>query len=218
MMTTIKQLEAVTGTLSNPGKMPCFAYSTPATACKTGQKMRKVKGSICSACYALKGNYMFPAVQEALNKRLNALVNPLWIDTIVELIYKKEKGGFFRWHDSGDIQSVEHLLNIMTVADRLPGIKFWLPTREYYMVQKAMKIRAIPDNLTIRLSALMFDQTVPPEVVQRLRLPTSGAVSKQKRKDDERHATCPAYQQDGKCGDCRACWDKTIDHITYPQH
>ena len=161
---------------------------------------------------------MFPAVQEALNKRLNSLVNPLWIDTIVLLISRKEKSGFFRWHDSGDIKSVEHLLNIMTVADRLPNIKFWLPTREYYMVQQAMKIRDIPDNLTIRLSALMFDQSVPSEIVQRLNLPTSGAVSKQKSEDDETHATCVAYQQEGKCGECRACWDKKIDHVTYPQH
>lgn len=217
-MTTLTQLEAITGTLSNPGKMPCFAYSTPATACKTGQRLRKVKGSICSACYALKGNYMFPAVQEALNKRLNSLVNPLWINTIVELISRKEKSGYFRWHDSGDIQSVEHLLNIMTVADRLPGIQFWLPTREYYMVTQAMKIREIPDNLTIRLSAFYKDQTVFPAVVQRSNLPTSGVVSRKKRKDDATHVTCVAYQQEGKCGDCRACWDKTIAHVTYPEH
>jgi hypothetical protein len=217
-MTTIKELESITGTLSHPGKMPCFAYSTPATACKTGQRLRKVKGSICSACYALKGNYMFPAVQEALNKRLNSLVNPLWVNTIVELISRKETSGYFRWHDSGDIQSVEHLLNIFEVADRLPNIKFWLPTREYYMVQQAMKIRSIPVNLTIRLSALFKDQTVPPAVVQRLQLPTSGVISRKKRKDDATHVTCVAYQQEGKCGDCRACWDKTIDHVTYPEH
>jgi hypothetical protein len=217
-MATLKELENITGTLSNPGKMPCYAYSTPAFACKTGAKLAKIKGSICSSCYALKGNYAWPAVQTALNKRLDSLVNPLWIDTIVELISRKEKSGYFRWHDSGDVQSVEHLLNIMTVADRLPNIKFWLPTREYYMVQQAMKIRAIPDNLTIRLSALFKDQQVPPAVVQRLQLPTSGVISRKKRKDDATHVTCVAYQQAGKCGDCRACWDKTVQHVTYPEH
>ena len=217
-MTTIKELEAITGTLSSPGKMPCFAYSTPAFACKTGKRLAKIKGSICSSCYALKGNYMFPAVQAALNKRLDSLVNPIWIDYIVELIARKEKSGYFRWHDSGDLQSVEHLLNIMTVADRLPNIKFWLPTREYYMVQLAMKQRDIPDNLTIRLSALFKDQTVPPAVVQRLNLPTSGVISRKKRKDDASHVTCVAYQQEGKCGDCRACWDKTIANVNYPEH
>ena len=35
------------------------------------------------------------------------------------------------------------------------------------------------------------------------------------------HATatvCKAYSRDGKCGDCRACWDKSIQTIAYPQH
>ena len=32
----IKEAEAITHTLSKPGKMPGFAYSTPAHECKTG--------------------------------------------------------------------------------------------------------------------------------------------------------------------------------------
>ena len=36
----IKEAEAITHTLSKPGKMPGFAYSTPAHECKTGTKLR----------------------------------------------------------------------------------------------------------------------------------------------------------------------------------
>jgi hypothetical protein len=36
----IKEAQAITHTLSKPGKMPGFAYSTPAHECKTGTKLR----------------------------------------------------------------------------------------------------------------------------------------------------------------------------------
>ena len=50
----IKEAEAITHTLSKPGKMPGFAYSTPAHECKTGTKLRAVAGSVCANCYALQ--------------------------------------------------------------------------------------------------------------------------------------------------------------------
>ena len=41
----IKEAEAITHTLSKPGKMPGFAYSTPAHESKTGTKLRAVAGA-----------------------------------------------------------------------------------------------------------------------------------------------------------------------------
>ena len=29
---------------------------------------------------------------------------------------------------------------------------------------------------------------------------------------------CEAYQREGKCGPCRACWDKDVAVIAYPAH
>jgi hypothetical protein len=29
---------------------------------------------------------------------------------------------------------------------------------------------------------------------------------------------CDAYERDGKCGDCRACWNKETPIIAYPAH
>ena len=40
----IKEAEAITHTLSKPGKMPGFAYSTPAHECKTGTKITSCEG------------------------------------------------------------------------------------------------------------------------------------------------------------------------------
>src|SRR5690242_14227789 len=102
-------LEAYVGGLSNPSKMPGYGYSIPAKDCITGSKLRKVDGSTCSACYALKGRYVFPNVLAAMERRLASLDKPDWAYVMGELINRKSKQPFFRWHDSGDLQSVKHL-------------------------------------------------------------------------------------------------------------
>ena len=55
----IKQLEKEIGTLSNPSKMPAYAWGISAKQCKVGSKLAKIKGTICNKCYALKGHYTF---------------------------------------------------------------------------------------------------------------------------------------------------------------
>ncbi len=63
--------------------------------------------------------------------------------------------GFHRWHDSGDLQSVEHLEKIIEVCRRTPQIQHWLPTRELAILRACRE--RIPANLTIRVSATMID-------------------------------------------------------------
>ena len=53
----VKEAKAITGGLTYTTKMPGPSYNTPASRCITGAKLRKVPGSVCSSCYALKGNY-----------------------------------------------------------------------------------------------------------------------------------------------------------------
>ena len=72
----VTELDNITGTLSKPSKMPGFAYGIPAKECQTGAKLREVKGSTCFNCYALKGCYVFPNVQAAQYKRLEATRKP----------------------------------------------------------------------------------------------------------------------------------------------
>jgi hypothetical protein len=211
MFDTIKQAEAIVGSLSTPSKMPCYSYSIPAQKCITGAKLRTVENSVCSKCYALKGNYGFPVVKAALFKRFESLKNSLWVEAMVFMIAAKEKSGFFRWLDSGDLQGDWHLSKMVEVAKRLPAIKFWLPTREYKIVADWLKVHgAFPDNLTVRLSAYMLDGEPPIALALRLGCQTSG-VSKGAY-------TCPASKQDNQCGDCRSCWDKSVSNISYKQH
>ena len=206
-----KQAEEIVGTLSKPSKMPGYAYSTPAKRCLIGQKMRNVVGSMCAFCYALKGRYVFPNVQKAMEKRFASLTNDLWVDAMTYLI-GKVKNPYFRWHDSGDLQGVWHIEKIVKIAKNLPNISFWLPTREYAFVSTYIeKGGEVPSNLTIRLSALMMDGPAPVGIAQRLGLCVSGASKLG-------NFNCPSSKQGNKCGDCRKCWDKNEFAINYKKH
>ena len=211
-LTRTKDLENEIGTLSAPSKMPGFGWSTPADDCITGSKLAKVANSICSICYARKGRYVFPNVQKALRKRLKAWRTVKnWVYKIAELIHRKQKSGNFRWDDSGDIQSVKHLRDIVAVANILPEIDFWLPTREYHFVgQYIKKFGAFPKNLCVRLSAFMINGKPPVAVAKRLGLTTSGVM--------ESGFNCPASKQENQCKDCRACWDNKVENINYKKH
>ena len=110
-MKTSEALKIVGG-LSKPSKMPGPAYNLPAYKCITGQKLAKVPGSVCFGCYALKGRYRFNNVKSAMERRLEALQHPGWVGAMIQLIKPHKE---FRWHDSGDIQSLEHLQNIFRI-------------------------------------------------------------------------------------------------------
>ena len=204
-MSRLTDARDAVGGLANPSKVPCRSTSTPAENCHTGSKLMKVKGSVCEDCYACKGNYVFPNVKKALKRRLDALSHPDWVENMAIAI---NKAPYFRWHDSGDIQGVWHLSNIVEVAKRTPETKHWLPTREAKYVSQYSG--DIPDNLIVRVSAAMVDGSPPKRfhltsTVHRNRIPTDSFV-------------CPAPKQDNKCGECRACWDKAVPNVSYTHH
>ena len=129
-----KEAIAICGSLSEPSKMPGHAYSLPAKYCRIGSLLQQVSKAVCSRCYALRGRYLFPVVRKAMEQRLASLSHPRWVEAITTLI-RRSGDAYFHWHDSGDIQSLEHLQNIIAVARNLPKVKFWLPTREYQTVE-----------------------------------------------------------------------------------
>jgi hypothetical protein len=103
------------------------------------------------------------------------------------------------------------------IADRLPQVRFWLPTRElgivklYLALLKAgdCKVVAIPPNLTIRISATMVDGPATSQ------WPTTSTVHKAIKPEGR---ICPAPTQGGKCGDCRACWSRDVANVSYHKH
>lgn len=207
---TKSDLARYVGGLSNPSKMPGFGYSLPARECITGGKLQKIEGTVCHDCYALKNRYLFPKVQSALYRRLEAIGKPLWARAMAELI-KRTKNDYFRWHDSGDLQSVEHLEQIIEVCRLTPAVRHWLPTREMEIIQ-SIDLSKVPANLNIRVSAHLVGGKAP--VISGV---TGSTVSTQPAIAGSAHV-CPAPTQGNNCGECRACWDRGVPVVDYKFH
>jgi len=223
----MKLIEAkdISHTLSNTSKMPGKSYSISATRCKVGGKLRQVKGSVCEGCYAMKGAYVWRPTVNAMELRLKSLDNPLWVDAMVAQIKRQT---FFRWHDSGDLQSIDHLAKICAVAEKTPATNHWLPTREKGVL-KAYK-GVIPSNLVVRLSAPMIDGKPPKTSFNTSTVHTSepiGHVCLAERTLKGGKMLSKAQYKTlkrghgldlGHCGDCRACWNTQVANVSYHKH
>ena len=201
----VKEAKKITGSMTRTKKMPGLSYSLPAWECITGKKLRKIKNSVCAGCYALKGNYTrYPAIKAAQYYRLATLMEPNWVPAMVTQVKRQS---WFRWHDAGDLQSVEHLKNITKVCRRTPKTSHWLPTRETRILVEYKKRKyRIPKNLLIRVSGTKVNGAAPSF------WPWTSQVT------DGKGKTCPAPEQGGKCQSCRQCWDRSIPNIVYGKH
>jgi len=196
-----KEAWTLVGGLSKPSKMPGWSIGIPAKECKTGKKLRQIKNSVCEGCYALKGCYVFKVVQEAQYKRLEAIQHPDWVLAMATLINSK-KPDVFRWHDSGDVQDVQHLEKIFEVCRLTPDKRHWMPTREAWIKDH---MHLAPANLVVRFSSPMVDQGPVKSWAN------TSTVSTKSR-------TCPAPDNNNECGSCRACWDPLVKNIEYGKH
>ena len=196
-----KEAWQLVGGLSKPSKMPGWSIGIPAKECKTGSKLRLIPNSVCSECYALKNCYMFKVVQAAQYKRLEAINHPDWVQAMATLINSK-KPDVFRWHDSRDVQDLQHLEKIFEVCKLTPAKRHWMPTREAWIKDH---MKDAPANLVVRFSSPMVDQGPVKSWAN------TSTVSTKSR-------TCPAPDNNNECGSCRACWDPLVKNIEYGKH
>ena len=208
-----KDASALTGGLTQTSKMPCKSYSLPTEACDTGFKMSKIEGSVCFFCYANNGFYKLyeKTIKPAQFARLDSLTSPYWVDAMVALI---GSDAYFRWHDAGDLQGLEHFKKIVEVCERTPKTKHWLPTREYAIIKAFISAGGvIPKNLIVRLSGMYPDKAViVPKSLKNVRGVTTSNVHTVKPLG----RACKAPEQNGECGDCRDCWESKV--ISYALH
>jgi len=219
---SLKAATAVTGSLGFPSKMPGTAYGISATLCHVGSKLRQIPGTTCSDCYAMKGRYPMGSIRKAHETRLAGLSHPQWCEAMAYALNhahgvidgkvhpKIKQPGYHRWHDAGDLQSLQHLIRIVVVCQMTPAIEHWLPTREAALVAQFIKGGGVfPPNLTVRISATMIDG--PPSKA----FPQTSTVHHDK---PPQGTPCEAYTRGGVCGPCRACWSRDVANVSYPQH
>jgi hypothetical protein len=128
-------------------------------------------------------------------------------------------GRFFRWHDSGDLQSIDHLELIASIARAVPEVRFWLPTREVGIVKGWQALFGdLPSNLVVRLSIARVDDIGAPSLWSLLERPGIALSGVHTNAPGEAFEGCGAYAREGACGDCRACWVEELTAISYPLH
>lgn len=211
--------------LSEPSKMNCLAWSIPAKYCKTGMELREDPNSSCSKCYAHQGHYLIGrTTKSALEERYDAWrMQEHWTEAMVYLI-RALSNSKFRWFDSGDIQDLHMLAQIMEIANRTPKTLHWLPTQEYEMVDAFVRAGYhIPKNVTIRFSARNIDGEPPSQLALDLMkyrnvegyIGTSRVVTNEEWLKSPN--ACPSYLQGNNCGTCINCWSH-IPNIDYKRH
>jgi len=215
--------------LSDPSKMPGKAWGmTARKACF------RLNGDICGGCYADKAAYVWSNVRAAYDARfhwaMECMRSPEGRDEFVAVMTRaigRTKEDYFRVHDSGDFLSAAYAECWFRIALALPNKRFWFPTRVWQrpaaksaespfvvvgqadpLMTAVRKLASLP-NVTVRPSALNVGDDAP--VVDGLHAGSSVDYSGAAHK-------CIAPQQQGKCGDCRHCWDNKFVPVDYAKH
>jgi hypothetical protein len=166
----------------------------------------------CKGCYATTGNYNYPNVKAPREFNRTDWERLDWVDDMVAAL---ENDRYFRWFDSGDVYSLALAEKILEVMIRTPWCKHWLPTRmhkfpKFRMVFDSMKSL---DNVSVRFSSDSITGEYIPGLHGSVIGPDAATYV-----DFEGSSLCRAYEHEGKCSGCRACWDKSVDLICYPAH
>lgn len=169
----------------------------------------------CKGCYARFGMANMPAPKKARIHNKSDWKNEYWVEKMVDIISKQRKG-YFRWFDSGDVYSPGLAKKIFEVMEKTPNIKHWLPTRSH----KNDKIKSILEdmknlrNVVVRYSADSIDGTYTAGVHG------STIIDMNAENINPNITICHASMPDTdtKCNGCRKCWDKEVDVIGYVGH
>lgn len=162
----------------------------------------------CQGCYATTGNYRFPNVKAPREFNREDWKRDTWVDDMVQAL---DSSRYFRWFDSGDMYDLKLARKIYYVMVATPWVKHWLPTRmhKFDKFKPVLEAMQLLPNVSVRFSSdsvtgglidglntsTIFSDTLP-----------EGAIE------------CKAYQHEGKCNGCRACYDKTVSVIAYKAH
>jgi hypothetical protein len=197
--------------LSQPSKMPCLSWSLQALLTCAGSRMDNGElVDACKGCYATDGNYRFKNV---IAPRLHNQEDWKREDWTADMIKALDNSRYFRWFDSGDVYHINLAKKILEVMKATPWCKHWMPTRMHKFSKFLPVLESMQalDNVTVRYSS----DSINGGTVQGK---TTSTIIAYAEHATETMVVCRAYDRDGKCGDCRACWSKTVNVIAYVAH
>lgn len=208
--------------LSNPSKLNSQSFALPVRedVCLgmidilTGNKLEK-----CKFCYAdNRGFYSMPDTKQLREDNL-ALIKENIEAFIVFMVGKlnRMRNKEFRWFDSGDICSLEFLIALIEVCIKTPNTTHWIPTTTWNypnkeFLAKLEELRALP-NVRLRAS----NRADKVEISKGL-FPLQSVVVNKIGKSTKGLFYCPASKQQGKCANCKACYNPNISTIAYLKH
>jgi len=162
----------------------------------------------CQGCYATTGNYRFANVKKPREFNREDWKRDNWVNDMVMAL---ENSRYFRWFDSGDMYDLSLACRIYEVMKTTPWVKHWLPTRMHKFKKFAEIIAKMQslDNVVVRFSS----DSVTGEIIEGQ---TTSTIFSDKL--PENAFECKAYEHEGKCSGCRACYDKDVKVIAYKAH
>lgn len=197
--------------LSKAGKMPCRSWSLQAiVTCPASKAKDGGLVDACKGCYATTGNYNFPNVKAPREHNKEDWKRDEWVN---DMVNELDNDRYFRWFDSGDMYALGLAEKILEVMQRTPWVNHWLPTR----MHKFRKFNAIINemnalpNVVVRLSSDSIDGGI-------IEGEHTSTIVPHVEDATDAMTVCGAYDRDGKCGSCRACWKKDVATIAYPAH
>jgi hypothetical protein len=197
--------------LSKASKMPCRSWSLQAlVTCPASKDANGELVAACAGCYATTGNYNFPNVKAPREHNKDDWKRSEWV---ADMVNELDSDRYFRWFDSGDLYDIRLARKVLEVMKRTPWVRHWLPTRMHKFdkfVPVLNEMQTLP-NVVVRLSS----DGVNGETIEGLTTSTIVPTSEQAPKNA---TVCEAYERDGKCGQCRACWNKDVSLVAYVAH
>jgi hypothetical protein len=162
----------------------------------------------CKGCYATTGNYRFPNVKAPRLFNREDWQRDTWVQDMVQAL---DSSRYFRFFDSGDMYSIDLANKILELCTKATWVKFWIPTRMHKFDKFKSVIEALNklDNVSVRLSS----DSVTGALIEGLNTSTIFSDTL-----PEGATECQAYQHEGKCNGCRACYDKSVPVIAYKAH
>jgi len=162
----------------------------------------------CQGCYATTGNYRFANVKKPREFNREDWKRDSWVN---DMVLALDSSRYFRWFDSGDMYDLSLANKILAVMKATPWVKHWLPTRMHKFIkfQHTIDVMMSLDNVVVRFSS----DSVTGEIIEGQTTSTifSDTVP-------EGALECKAYEHEGKCSGCRACYDKDVKVIAYKAH